>query len=395
MSKPGDLYGRPWGEREYIIVLYYYLRHRDSPRHATSEFVKEIASLLGRTVGSVLMRLENYASLDPTLHRAGLVNIGPIGQRVFEKWFQFPDNLAACAEVLIRESRERSQPTLFDPDPIRVPKAFGKYELLDLIGEGACGSVYSCINTADQTLCALKIIRTDKIEDAEILGRFRREIRLLKSQRHRGVIRIYEDNLDELQSFPAFVMELATISLRSHIDVRTKGLGEQFDRPRLPLSEAVFILRSVFAAVSGFHEGDPVLIHRDINPNNVLLLPDGRWVLSDFSLGKFFQPPPLASTFVTETLQGWGTEPYAAPEQWRDFKRVDQRADIYALGVLVWDLLSPAWPPFDRSELQMPEAMRLVVLKATSRKREERHNTVKEFVHDFEDALQAGGRVEP
>jgi len=387
MAKPSEIYGRPWSEREYIVVLHCYLKHRGAPRHEDCDYVKDLAALLGRTVGSVLMRLENYASLDPDIERAGLRNVGPIGRRVFEKWFHSPESLAACAEVLIRESRELSQPTLFDPEPVRIPRAFGKYELLDLIGEGACGSVYSCVNTDDQRVYALKIIRTDKIADSEILGRFRREIRLLKSQQHPGVIRIYEDNLEYLESFPGFVMEFATKSLRFFIEERTKGQTSTFGRPLLPHTEAVSLLRSMFDVVKHLHLNDPVLLHRDINPNNILLLPDLRWVLSDFSLGKFIQPPPLASTFATQTYQGWGTEPYAAPEQWRDFKRVDQRADIYALGVLVWELLSPAWPPFDRSELLLPERLKKLVLRATSRKREDRQNTIGELADEFEEAV--------
>jgi len=283
MATPGDIYGRPWSEREYIIVLYYYFKHRAAPRHGTCDYVKELAALLGRTIGSVLMRLENYAGLDPDIDRAGLKNVGPIGQRVFDKWFRSPESLAACAEVLIRESQARAQPTLFDPEPVRIPQAFGKYELLDLIGEGACGSVYSCVNPSDQKVYALKIIRTDKISDVEILGRFRREIRLLKSQKHPGVIQIYEDNLDEqLQSFPGFVMEFATTSLRGFIEERTKEQTCRSERPLLPQSEAISVLRNMFSVITDLHQGNPVLLHRDINPNNILLLPDQRWVISDF-----------------------------------------------------------------------------------------------------------------
>jgi hypothetical protein len=65
MSKPSDLYVRPWSEREYIIVLHSYMANRNGPRHHLCDYVKEIAGVIGRTPGAVVMRMENYASLDP------------------------------------------------------------------------------------------------------------------------------------------------------------------------------------------------------------------------------------------------------------------------------------------------------------------------------------------
>ena len=102
MPKPSDIYGKPWSEREYIIVLHNYMLHRDEPRHHLRDYVKDIANMLGRSVGSVVMRMENYASLDPkeTQRRKGLVNISALGRKVFSDWFQREEALRDCAEVL-------------------------------------------------------------------------------------------------------------------------------------------------------------------------------------------------------------------------------------------------------------------------------------------------------
>jgi serine/threonine protein kinase len=390
MSKPGEIYGKPWSEREYIIVLYHYVLHRGEPRHHLRDYVKEVADLLGRTVGSVVMRMENYASLDPeeNSRRKGLVNVSTLGEKVFTDWFHQQETLKTCAEVLIRDTRGAEQPTLFDPEPIRLPRALGKYDLLDSLGDGGFGSVYSCVNSEDQNAYAIKIIRTDKIADPEVLGRFRREIKALKTLSHPNVIRIHEDNLDEQRDFPAFVMDLAKSSLSVFLENRLGRRPAGDHRPVLPASEAIAILQAVLNAVRALHESKPALIHRDLNPNNILLMPDGQWVLADFSLAKFLPTAVVTTTFATGSHQGWGTDTYTAPEQWQDFKRTDQRADIYSLGVLIWELMSPSWPPFDRSSLLLPSPLEAIVLKATQRSRELRQSSVEQLIAEFFGALE-------
>jgi len=93
------------------------------------------------------------------------------------------------------------------------------------------------------------------------------------------------------------------------------------------------------------------------------------------------------TTFESKTASGWGSPVYTAPEQWQDFKRTDVRADIYSLGILIWDLLSPSWPPFDRSSTMLPSPLDTVVRKATERAREHRQQSVSELIRDFESAI--------
>jgi hypothetical protein len=117
MSKPGEIYGRYWSEAEFIIVLHLYLKNKGRPRHHLCEWVIDAARLLGRTPGAVVMRMENYASLDPEENgsRKGLVNITEFGARIFREWAQKPAALSDCAEVLIREMEASHRPSLFEP----------------------------------------------------------------------------------------------------------------------------------------------------------------------------------------------------------------------------------------------------------------------------------------
>lgn len=389
MSKPIDLYGRPWDEQEYIIVLYSYLQNRGKPRHSSCDYIRELAQLLGRTPGAVVMRMENYSSIDPQENgnRKGLVNLSALGQRVFDDWINKPDNLKDCAEMLLRDSRRTAMPDLFEPDPVKVPQAFGKYELLDLLGNGGFGSVYSCINSENQKPYAMKIIHADKVNDPEMLGRFRREIRALKAFNHPNVIQIHEENLDDERHFPAFIMDLADCTLGNYIEHTLADAPRDNLRPLLPKVEATNVLLSVLDAVGALHENSPRVLHRDIKPDNILKMPDGRWALADFSLAKFISTALITATFVTQSHRSWGSDSYTAPEQWQDFKNTDERADIYSLGVLTWELFSPSWPPFSHGHLLLPSELEAVVKKATERKREMRYPSIEIFRKELKAAL--------
>jgi len=309
MSTVPELYGKPWGEREYIVALHLYFQHHGESHHDQLDYVQEAARLLGRSPGAIAMRMENFASVDPeiTAHRRGLRNLNPLGKRVYEHWQDKHEALQECAEVLMRENRANATPNLFEPNPIQIPRAFQKYELLDKIGEGGSGIVFSCIDTNKSQLFALKIIRTDRIHDEEALRRFRREIRVLKSLSHKNIITLFEDNLESQRDFPAYVMDFADDSLTSYAD-RTSH--ESREDQMLARREIVL---SIMNAAEALHCCIPAVIHRDINPNNVLRLPDGKWVLADFGLAKFVSTAPLSTSFRTTTQRGWGTQWYTAP----------------------------------------------------------------------------------
>jgi len=386
MTRARDLYGQPWREREYVIALHYYFEHKGEPRHDGSPFLQELAQVLDRTVGSVLMRMENFTSLDPDVNvmRTGLAHVSPLCRRVFDRWSGQRHALKACAELLVRDGHADNVPSLFEPEPVLLPRAFGKYELLDFIGEGSFGAVFSCIDPDSRQTYAMKIIRVDRMCDDECLHRFVREIRALKALEHPNVIRIHDENLDTERSFPAFVMELARKSLQEHFIESARASPDV--RPVLPWPDRCDIFRSILKAADALHTGASRLVHRDINPANVLQTLDGRWVLADFSLAKFMPPVPVTSSFATTTSQGWATAYYASPEQYRSFRDVDERTDIYALGKLMWDLFSEEFPPPREAKPGLPGELTAVYLKATEWEPGRRYPTVKTFVDAFEGA---------
>jgi hypothetical protein len=381
-----ELYGQPWEPREYLIVLAVYFQNRNLTPMVDSGLVRDIAALLGRTPAAIVMRMENYASLDQEVSRKGLVHVSPECRRLFAEWRDRPDYLIATAGFLREEILSRVQPGLFDTPRVRMPEAFRRYELLEPIGKGGFGAVFSCIQRETGRSFAIKIIRGDRVDSKEAIGRFAREIKALKAISCPSIIRLYEDNLEEESRYPAFIMDLAIGSLSEFIErnaIAVDGVGA---RPLLPFRTAFDIMRSMISAVQTLHSSVPLIVHRDINPNNILQLINGQWVLADFSLAKFL-PANISSTLSSQTQRGWGTIHYAPPEQREFFRYTDHRADIYALGVLLWELFSSAWPPPSREASGLPAKFVDLFQFAAAEEYEGRCPSIDNFAEIFEGAI--------
>jgi serine/threonine protein kinase len=388
MVSDRDLYGQPWIPREYIIVLASYFRNNGETPPIDSPIIQNLAQRLGRTPASILMRMENFASLDNSVDRKGLINVGPECRRMFSDWKDRRGELFAVYEFLEGEWNPPMQPWLFKPDPVRIPRAFDRYELMEHLGSGAFGEVYSCVKVDTGQLFAIKILRFEQFHDQDGRRRFGREIRALKSIDHPHVIRLFEDNLDDVSDFPAFVMELGQANLADYVRMVALTVNPDKQRYLLGPDESVEIMRCLLSAVSALHGHEPPLLHRDISPLNILRLPDGRWVLADFSLAKFTGSSVMSSAVTKTTRHGWGYMYFTAPEQWSDFKRADVRADIFSLGMMIWELFSSEGAPPERSDPCIPLPLQGVFFKATARRMDERYGSVSQFAEDFEKAVK-------
>jgi len=196
------------------------------------------------------------------------------------------------------------------------------------------GEVYRARDTKLGREAAIKVLPPAFAEDAERLARFRREAQILASLSHPNVAAIY--GLEESPSLVALAMEL----------VPGEDLSERLARGALPVDEALDVARQVAEALEEAHGKG--IVHRDLKPANVKLAPDGKVKVLDFGLAKAMEPagssPELTSS---PTLTGratqmgviLGTAAYMAPEQARG-KAVDRRADIWAFGAVLYELLS-------------------------------------------------------
>jgi serine/threonine-protein kinase len=204
----------------------------------------------------------------------------------------------------------------------------GKYRVESVIGEGGMGIVLAARHEALDLRVAVKLLR--EVGDDRAGARFLREARLAARLRSAYAVRVHDFGVE--RETPYIVMELL-----SGAPLRTALAGG-----RLPASEAVDHVIDVCIALAEGHELG--IVHRDVKPSNVFLerRADGsiRARLVDFGIAK---PHTLEST-LTENDTSLGTPQYMAPEQMRDARRVDARADLWSLGVVLYESLSGALP---------------------------------------------------
>jgi serine/threonine protein kinase len=205
------------------------------------------------------------------------------------------------------------------------------------------GEVYRATDTKLGRDVALKILPDSFVHDPERLARFRREAQVLASLNHPHIGAIY--GIDEANGIQFLVLEL--------IDGET--LADRIGKGALPLDEALPIARQIAEALEAAHERG--IIHRDLKPANVALTRDGNVKVLDFGLAKALDPAEASSATMSPTLtihatqagMLLGTAAYMAPEQARG-KAVDARADIWAFGVVLFEMLAGR-RPFDGGEI--------------------------------------------
>ena len=210
----------------------------------------------------------------------------------------------------------------------------GPYEILSAIGAGGMGEVYRARDTKLGRDVALKVLPAAFAANTERMARFEREARLLAALNHPNIAQIY--GLEESSRTPALVMEL--------VDGPT--LADRVAAGPIPLDEALPIAKQIAEALEYAHEKG--VIHRDLKPANIKVKPDGMAKVLDFGLAKALADDPASvdmgnspTLSVGATLQGviLGTAAYMSPEQAKA-KPVDRRADIWAFGVVLYEMLA-------------------------------------------------------
>jgi len=235
------------------------------------------------------------------------------------------------------------------PDTLRPPERVGDFRILDRIGQGGMGAVYRAEQDSPRRVVALKVAHATVVT-REHLRRLEREAEILGQLDHPGIARIYSAGTFDAGRGPQpyFAMELvAGTDLVTH--ARERGLE---DRARLALAA------EVCDALAHAHARG--IVHRDVKPDNVLVDGAGRPKLVDFGIARA-RGTTAHSTLVTQEGQLLGTLAYMAPEQLgADPDAVGERADVHAVGALVYELLTGR-PPHDLDGLGFPAASRVVV----------------------------------
>ena len=270
-----------------------------------------------------------------------------------------------------------------------VGQTVSHYRILEKLGGGGMGVVYKAEDTKLGRLVALKFLPEEFSQDRQAIQRFQREARAASALNHPNICTIYD--IDEHMGTHFIAMELLEGQTLKH------RIG---DRP-LASEEVAKLGVQIAEALAAAHAKG--IVHRDIKPANVFVSEEGQAKVLDFGLAKLLRPPgdATASVSLTETGIAPGTLPYMAPEQLRG-EKVDARADIYALGTVLYEMATgqrpfreelatrladdilhkPPAPPA-RLNPDMPARLEEIVLKCLEKAPENRYQSTKELLVDL------------
>ena len=219
-------------------------------------------------------------------------------------------------------------------DPLIGVTIDGRYEVLSLLGEGGMGHVYEVKHVALDRRFAMKVLRRDLARDEELASRFIQEAKATASVRHPNVVEITDFGRIVADGAPYFVMELLV--------GQTLGQVIKAGGP-IPARRAVRILKQVAGALGAAHAGG--IVHRDLKPDNVFLVGgvSGGAASDDVRVVDFGAAKIIGSSRVTRAGIVFGTPHYMSPEQ-ASGQPVDHRADVYALGIIMYEMFTGRVP---------------------------------------------------
>ncbi len=257
-----------------------------------------------------------------------------------------------------------------------------RYEVLSLLGSGGMGTVYMARDRELDEVVALKVLRSEVVAQPGALELFRREVKLARKVTHPNVARTFD--IGESGGSKYLTMEL----------VEGTSLARILDRcGRLPIARVVDVGRQIAAGLAAAHAVG--VIHRDLKPENVLVRKDDHVLITDFGVAR---PVDAGSHTITMGV-AVGTPAYMAPEQVEAKRDIDGRADIYALGVLLFEILAGELPFSGDSALavaaarlvhpppdvrtrrpDVPDTLAEIVKKSMARDRSERFATIDQLL---------------
>jgi serine/threonine-protein kinase len=276
-------------------------------------------------------------------------------------------------------------------------QTLGKYRVLEPLGRGGMARVYRAYHARLDRYVAIKVLRSDLIEDEEFLTRFRREAQAVAGLRHPNIVQVFDSDVqDDIYYMVLELLEGDTLKARLN-DYRARG-------EKMPLGEVVHISLDVLDGLAYAHsEGT---IHRDIKSANIMLTRRGQAVVTDFGIAQI-----VGGTRHTATGALMGTLNYMAPEQGLK-GHSDARSDIYSLGIVFYEMLTQRTPfeadtplavlmrhvndplPLPRKiDPTIPEPFERIVLKALAKNPDDRYQSAEEMAQALREAAE-GTQIE-
>ena len=270
---------------------------------------------------------------------------------------------------------------------VKGQKISDRYQIIKSIGEGGMANVYLAYDTILDRNVAVKILRGDLASDEKFVRRFQREALAASSLYNQNIVEVYDVGEDNGMYY--IVMEYID---GKHLKTLLKKRG------KLTVSEAIDIMMQIASGLSVAH--DQYLIHRDIKPQNIMILENGLVKITDFGIAM-----AMNSTQLTQTNSVMGSVHYLPPEQ-ASGKGASLQSDIYSMGILMYELLTGKLPyhgdnaveialkhlkeplPSIREELPtIPQSVENIIIKATAKNPKNRYADAKEMYEDLKTCL--------
>ncbi len=263
-------------------------------------------------------------------------------------------------------------------------KLDGRYEVLQLVGVGGMANVYKARDVIDERLVAVKVLREEYASNEEFVRRFKNESKAIAALNHPNIVKVYDVSFsDKMQSI---VMEyIDGITLKDYID----------QQKIIRWKEAVHFTVQILRALQ--HAHDKGIVHRDIKPQNIMLLQDGTIKVMDFGIARFAR-----SQIATITDKAIGSVHYISPEQARG-EKTDEKTDLYSVGVMLFEMLTGQLPftadsavsvaiqqiqskPKRPRELNpsIPEGLEQITMKAMQKDPARRYQSAAEMLRDID-----------
>lgn len=274
-----------------------------------------------------------------------------------------------------------------------IGQSLGKYQIVAPLGQGGMARVYKGYQSGLDRYVAIKLLHPYLIEQENFVARFEREATLVARLRHPNIVQVYDFETAENGLYYMVMEYIEGPTLRMELEGRLKSNEDGFP---FTLEEISQILYPLAQAIDYAHSRG--MIHRDLKPGNVIFTPEGHALLADFGLSY------LMSEATRQTQEGaiTGTPAYMSPEQCRG-EVVDGRSDIYALSVILYELLTGHAPfrndtplgvvlqhltdPFPLLNSHIPPAVQEIIAKASRKTPANRYQTAVEFAQAFNQAI--------
>ena len=273
-------------------------------------------------------------------------------------------------------------------------KIDGRYQIIRTIGEGGMANVYLAYDTILERDVAVKVLRGDLANDEKFVKRFQREAKAASSLNHPNIVEMYDVGEDDGNYF--IVMEYVNGKTLKNL-IKKRGV--------LSLSETIDIMLQLTSGIACAH--DRYIIHRDIKPQNVMILEDGRVKITDFGIAV-----ALNSAELTQTNSVMGSVHYLPPEQ-ANGSGATVKSDIYSLGILMYELLTGKLPFKGENAVEIAikqmkdkipniieqnpnvtQSVENIVLKACAKNPQNRYETVRDMHEDLRTALSESRKDE-